>query len=70
MIMKNKNLYISPDTDMVLIQTQQFIAISGKVDGGTTPGLSEDPTPGDASSGKSRRKDIWTDPEEEEEDLQ
>ena len=68
--MKNKNLYISPDTDMVLIQTQQFIAISGKVEGSTTPGLSEEPTPGDASGGLSRRKDIWTDPEEEEEDLQ
>ena len=63
MIMK-KNQYISPSTDMVLVQLEQFIATSAKVDG--QPGLTPDPTPGDPSTGKSRRKDIWDDPEEEE----
>lgn len=67
--MKKKNLYISPGTDMVFVQTQQFFATSGTVDGNSSLTPDPDPTPGDpANDGKSRKYDIWTDPEEEEDD--
>ena len=63
--MNKKNLYICPSTQVVLVQLEAMIAASAKVDG--QPGLTPDPTPGDPGDGKSRRKDIWADPEEEEE---
>lgn len=67
--MNKKNLYICPSTQVVLVQLEEMIAASAKVDG--NPALTPDPTnPGDASTGKSRKYDIWADPEEEEEELQ
>ena len=71
MIMNKKNLYICPSTQVVLVQTEEMIATSNTkatVDG--TDALKPETSQGDASGGLSRRKDIWADPEEEEEELQ
>lgn len=65
MTMNKRNLYICPSTQVVLVQLEEMIAASAKVDG--NPALEPDPTPGDPSTGKSRKYDIWADPEEEEE---
>lgn len=63
-----KNLYICPSTQVVLVQLEAMIAASAKVDGNDALTPNPDPTPGDASTGKTRRKDIWDDEEEEIED--
>ena len=70
MIMNKKNLYICPSTQVVLVQLEAFMTGSAKATVDNQPALDSDPTPGNASGGLSRRKDIWTDPEEEEEELQ
>ena len=67
MIMNKKNLYICPSTQVVLVQLEAMIAASAKVDGNDALTPNPDPNPGDASTGKSRKYDIWADPEEEEE---
>ena len=69
MIMNKRNLYICPSTQVVLVQLEEMITTSNTkatVDG--TDALTPDPTPGHAGGGLSRRKDIWTDPEEENEE--
>ena len=66
--MNKRNLYICPSTQVVLVQTEALMSVSdtkATVDGSDE--LTTDPTPGDASTGKSRKYDIWADPEEEEE---
>lgn len=68
--MNKKNLYICPSTQVVLVQTEEMIAASAKVDGNDALTPNPNPNPGDASTGKSRKYDIWADPEEEEEELQ
>ena len=58
-----KKTYISPDTDMLLIATQQMIAVSGfeeKLD--DNPIETKDML-------SRRRKTVWDDEEEEEEDF-
>lgn len=70
MIMNKKNLYICPSTQVVLVQLEAMIAASAKAEVDNQPTLDYDPTQGDASTGKSRKYDIWADPEEEEEELQ
>ena len=69
--MNKRNLYICPSTQEVLVQTEEMITTSNtKATVNGTDALEPEPTPGNASGGLSRRKDIWADPEEEEEDLQ
>ena len=69
--MNKRNLYICPSTQEVLVQLEEMITTSNtKATVNGTDALTPETSQGDASGGLSRRKDIWTDPEEEEEDLQ
>ena len=66
--MNKRNLYICPSTQVVLVQTEALMSVSdtkATVDGHDE--LTTDPTPADPSGGKSRKYDIWANPEEEEE---
>lgn len=69
--MNKKNLYICPSTQVVLVQTEALMSASNiKATVDDTDALKPETSQGDASGGLSRRKDIWADPEEEEEELQ
>lgn len=69
--MNKRNLYICPSTQVVLVQLEEMITTSNtKATVNGTDALTSETSQGDASDGLSRRKDIWADPEEEEEELQ
>lgn len=61
-----KRIYQTPETELVTISVEQMIAISGPVEDGfkTTDPV---PTTDETSGNLSRRRDIWADEEEEEE---
>ena len=62
-------IYLKPTTDMLYISVEQMIATSGPVS--PTSGnndLSKATETTETSGNLTRRKDIWTDPDEEEEE--
>ena len=63
--------YLKPNTDVLYISVEQMIAASGPVGPGSTDNhdLNTAPTTDETSGNLSRRKDIWADDEEEEEEF-
>ena len=67
---KMKTTYLKPTIDVLYISVEQMIAASGPVGPKSTDNhdLSTAPTTDQTSGNLSRRRDIWADPEEDEEE--
>ena len=64
-----KTTYLKPTTDVLYISVEQMIAASDPVSPTSTNNdLTKTPETTETSGNLSRRKDIWTDPEEDEEE--
>ena len=66
-----KTTYLKPTIDVLYISVEQMIAASGDpiLPNGTNDDLTNAPTTDETSGNLSRRKDIWADDEEEEEEM-
>lgn len=61
--------YLKPNTDVLYISVEQMIAASDPVKPGGNQNLNTAPETTETSGNLSRRKDIWADDEEEEEEM-
>ena len=65
-----KTIYLKPTTDEIYVNVEQLLSnASDPVKPGGNTDLGNAPTTDDTSGNLSRRKDIWTDDEEEEEEF-
>ena len=63
-----KTVYLAPATEILKMQMQSLLNSVSGVKGDTGIGMGDDTDPDKPKTGDSRRYDIWTDPEEDEEE--